>query len=338
MTTKLNRQWRLVARPVGLVKESDFEWREEPAPTPGEGELLVHNLYLSLDPTNRGWMNETATYLAPIAIGAVMRGITLGIVEQSRHAQFPEGALVRGTLGWQDYALSNGAGLSLLPNDPSIPLTAHLGLFGIIGPTAYFGLLDIGKPRAGETLVVSAAAGAVGSLVGQIGKIKGCRVVGIAGSEEKCRWIQDELGFDAAVNYKTEPVRAALKKHCPNGIDVHFENVGGEILDAALSLINLRARIVLCGLISQYNVTRPMPGPYYFANIVTRRARIEGFIVLDYMHRAHEAVRDLSQWHAEGKLRYRVDVVEGLENAPRALNKLFDGSNQGKLVVKVSRE
>jgi NADPH-dependent curcumin reductase CurA len=338
MPRKLNRQWRLAARPVGLVKESDFEWREETVPTPGESELLVHNLYLSLDPTNRGWMNETATYLRPVAIGEVMRGITLGVVEQSRHAQFPEGALVQGTLGWQDYALSNGTGLTLLPNDPSIPLSAYLGLYGIIGPTAYFGLLDIGKPRAGETLVVSAAAGAVGSLVGQIGKIKGCRVVGIAGSEEKCRWIKDELGFDAAINYKTEPVRATLKRRCPDGIDVHFENVGGEILDAALSLINLHARIVLCGLISQYNATRPVPGPYYFGNVLTRRARIEGFIILDYMHRAQEAVRELSQWHAEGRLRYRVEVVEGLENAPRTLNKLFDGSNQGKLIVKVSTD
>ena len=335
---KINRQWRLAARPVGLVKESDFEWREEPVPTPGEGELLVHNLYLSLDPTNRGWMNETATYLPSIAIGSVMRGITLGVVEQSRHARFPEGTLVQGTLGWQDYALSNGAGLTVLPDTPSIPLTAHLGLFGIIGPTAYFGLLDIGKPQPGETLVVSAAAGAVGSLVGQIGKIKGCRVVGIVGSDEKCRWIKDELGFDAAINYKTERVRASLKQHCPDGIDVHFENVGGDILDAVLSLINLRARIVLCGLIAQYNATRPVPGPYYFGNLLTRRARVEGFIVLDYAPRFQEAVRDLSQWYTEGKLRYRVEVVEGLENAPRALNKLFDGSNQGKLVVKLSTD
>jgi NADPH-dependent curcumin reductase CurA len=338
MTTKLNRQWRLAARPVGLIKESDFEWTQEPVPAPGEGELIVHNLYLSLDPTYRGWMNETATYLRPVAIGEVMRGITIGVVERSRHAQFPEGTLVQGTLGWQDYALTNGTGLTVLPNNPSIPLTAHLGLFGIIGPTAYFGLLDIGKPQAGETLVVSAAAGAVGSLVGQIGKIRGCRVVGIAGSEEKCRWIKDELGFDAALNYKTEPVRASLKQHCPDGIDIHFENVGGEILDAALSWINLRARIVLCGLISQYNATKPVPGPYYFANILVKRARVEGFIVLDYMHRAQEAIRDLSQWYAEGRLRYRVDVVEGLENAPRAINKLFDGSNMGKLVVKVSME
>lgn len=335
MTAKPNRQWRLAARPVGMIKESDFEWREEPVPAPAEGELVVRNLYLSLDPTYRGWMRETASYLRPVALGEVMRGITIGVVEQSRRAQIPEGALVQGMLGWQDYALTDGAGLTILPDDPSIPLTAHFGLFGIIGPTAYFGLLDIGKPQAGETLVVSTAAGAVGSLVGQIGKIKGCRVVGITGSDEKCRWIKDELGFDAAINYKTESVLASLKQHCPDGIDVHFENVGGEILDAALSLINLRARIVLCGLIAQYNATQPVPGPYNFANILRKRARVEGFIVFDSMHRAQEANHELRKWYAEGKLRYRVDVVEGLEHAPRAINKLFDGSNMGKLVVKV---
>ena len=335
---QVNRQWRLAARPVGLVKESDFEWREEPVPTPGEGELLIRNLYLSLDPTNRGWMNETATYLPPITLGTVMRGITLGVVEQSRHTRFPEGILVQGMLGRQDYSLSNGAGLTVLPDTPSIPLTAHLGLFGIIGPTAYFGLLDIGKPQPGETLVVSAATEAVGSLVGQIGKIKGCRVGGIAGSDEKCRWIRDELGFDAAINYKTERVQASQKQHCPDGIDIHFENIGGDILDAALSLINLRAHIVLCGPIAQYNATRPVPGPYTFGNLLTRRAHVEGFIVLDYAPRFQEAMRDLSQWYAEGKLRYRVEVVEGLKNAPRALNKLFDGSNQGKLIVRLSTD
>jgi hypothetical protein len=217
-------------------------------------------------------------------------------------------------------------------------LTAYLGLFGIIGPTAYFGLLDIGQPKAGETLVVSAAAGAVGSLAGQIGKIKGCRVVGIAGSDEKCRWITEELGFDAAINYKTEPVQERLKTHCPDGIDVYFENVGGEILDAVLSLINVRARIVICGLISQYNAKEPVPGPYNFRAILTQRARVEGFIILDYRDRFMEAFEALGRWLAEGKLHYRVDVIDGLENAPRALNKLFDGSNKGKLIVKVSEE
>ena len=225
--------------------------------------------------------------------------------------------------------------MTILPNDPSIPPTAFMGLFGHIGFTAYFGLLDIGKPQPGETLVVSAAAGAVGSLVGQIGKIKGCRVVGIAGSDDKCRWITEDLGFDAAINYKTESVLRALKTHCPKGIDIYFDNVGGNILDAALALINLRARIPLCGLISQYNATEPVPGPYNFANILVRRARVEGFIVMDYMNRAQEAVAELSKWLAEGKIKYRVEVVEGLEHAPEALNKLFDGSHSGKLVVKI---
>jgi NADPH-dependent curcumin reductase len=267
-----------------------------------------------------------------------MRSFGIGVVERSRNAKFPEGTLVQGFLGWQDYAISNGTDLNQFQKDPSVPLTAYLGLFSFIGMMAYFGLLDIGKPKAGETLVVSGAAGAVGSLVGQIGKIKGCRVVGIAGSEEKCRWLKDELGFDAAINYKTESVLESLKQHCPDGIDVYFENVGGEILDAVLSLINLRARIVLCGLISQYNATEPVPGPYNLLNIVTQRAKLEGFIILDYLDRAQEALADLGEWYAQGKIKYRVDAIDGLENAPSAVNKLFDGTNQGKLIIKVSEE
>ncbi|HET8678214.1 MAG TPA: NADP-dependent oxidoreductase [Blastocatellia bacterium] len=335
MTTKPNRQWRLAARPVGRLKDSDFQFTQEAAPTPRDGEVLVRNIYLSLDPTNRGWVNETASYLPPVQIGDVMRGSTIGIVEQSRNPKFSEGAYVQGLLGWQDYAVSDGTGLTALPVTPGLPLTAFFGLFGHIGLTAYFGLLDIGRPAPGETLVVSAAAGAVGSLVGQIGKIKGCRVVGLAGSDEKCRWIVDDLGFDSAINYKSEPVVEALKKHCPDGIDIDFENVGGKILDAILSLINLRARIVLCGLISQYNATEPVPGPYNFVNILVRRARVEGFIVMDYMNRAAEAVAELSKWLAEGRIKYRIDEVEGLERAPEALNRLFDGQNIGKLVVKI---
>jgi hypothetical protein len=275
------------------------------------------------------------TYLPAVALGEVMRGGAIGVIEQSRHPKFQEGDIVQGLLGWQQYALSDGTGLNVLPKNPAIPLTAYLGLFGHIGLTAYYGLLDVGKPKPGETLVVSAAAGAVGSIVGQIGKIKGCRVVGIVGTDEKCRWITEELGFDAAINYKTENVLENLKKHCPNGIDIDFENVGGAILDAVLSLINLRARIVLCGLISQYNADKPVPGPYNFASILVNRARIEGFIVLDYMDRAQEAMMELGQWLAEGKIKYRVEVVEGLEQAPRAVNKLFDGSHQGKLIVKI---
>jgi len=334
MTAKTNHQWRLVARPVGLLKESDFKWTEEPVPDISDGQILVRNLYISLDPTNRMWAMAD-TYLPAVPIGDVMRGGAIGIVEQSRNPKFKEGDHVQGLLGWQGYAVSDGKGLTVLPPMPGVPLTAFLGLFSHIGLTAYFGLLDIGKPQAGETLVVSAAAGAVGSLVGQIGKIKGCRVVGIAGSDEKCQWITQDLGFDAAINYKTEDVRESLKQHCPNGIDVDFENVGGKILDAILSLINLRARIVLCGLISGYNSTEPVPGPYNFSRILVQRARVEGFIVMDYYNRTMEAMTELGKWLMEGKIKYRIDEVEGLEQTPRALNRLFEGSNIGKLVVKI---
>lgn len=335
MTTRMNHKWLLMARPVGMIDESTFKWDEEPVQPLDENQVLVRNLYLSLDPANRGWVREEGSYMAPIPLGSVMLGGTVGVVEESRHPNFKPGENVQGLLGWQEYAISDGSNLSKLPNNPAIPLTAYLGLFGHIGLTAYFGLLDIAHPKAGETLVVSAAAGAVGSIVGQIGKIKGCRVVGIAGSDEKCKWITAELGFDVAVNYKKEKIREALKKACPNGIDIYFENVGGETLDAVLSMINLGARISVCGMISQYNATSPVPGPYNFINILTRRAKVQGFIVTDYLPRAAEAIPDLSKWYQEGKLKYRVDVIEGLENAPKALNKLFDGSNQGKLIIKL---
>jgi NADPH-dependent curcumin reductase CurA len=338
MRGKVNRQWRLAARPVGLIKESDFEWHEEPIPTLSEGEILVRNIYLSLDPANRGWLREVKSYIPAVAIDEVMRGITIGVVEQSRHANFQAGDIVQGMLGWQEYTVTDGVGMTRLPSDSGLPLTAFLGVFGIIGPTAYFGLLDIGKPKAGETLVVSAAAGAVGSLVGQIGKIKGCRVVGIAGTHEKCKWITQELGFNAAINYKSESVEESMKRHCPDGIDVYFDNVGGEILDIVLSLINVRARVVICGTISQANATELVPGPYNFRNILTQRARVEGFIVLDYVDRFQEAIEELRRWLAEARIQYRVDLVDGLENAPRAINKLFDGSNKGKLIIKVSEE
>jgi NADPH-dependent curcumin reductase CurA len=335
MTPRVNHQWQLAARPVGLIKESDYNWAEVAMPELEDGQVLIRTQYLSLDPANRGWIREGGSYMAPVDIGSVMPAGGVGTVEESRNPDFQPGDMVQGMLGWQEYLVSNGAGLNKLPQ-VGLPPTAFLGLFGHIGLTAYFGLLDIGEPKEGETLVVSAAAGAVGSIVGQIGKIKGCRVVGLAGSDEKCKWIVDELGFDAAINYKTENVSEALRKHCPKGIDIYFENVGGEILDAVLAQINNFARIPLCGLISTYNATAPVPGPYNFVNLLARRVRLQGFIVIDYMHRAAEGITELMKWYLEGKLKFRVEVVEGLEEAPRAVNKLFEGSNQGKLIVKVS--
>ncbi len=335
MAEKINHQWRLAAHPVGLIKDSDFQWVETPVAPLQDGEVLVHHQYLSLDPTNRGWAGEEDTYLPAVRIGEVMRGGGIGVVEESRNPNFQEGDIVQGLFGWQEYFTSNGETLNKLPIIPGLPMTAYLGLFSHIGATAYFGLLEIGNPQAGETLVVSTAAGAVGSLVGQIGKIKGCHVVGLTGSDEKCKWITEELGYDAAINYKTENLAASLKQHCPNGIDVYFENVGGKILDAVLLQINKHARIALCGLISQYNATEPVPGPYNFVQLLIKSARLEGFIVMDFMHRAQEAFQELGKWYMEGKLKYRVDLVEGLDQTVKAVNKLFDGSNQGKLIVKV---
>lgn len=335
MPTRINRRWLLASRPDGRLSTANFTWDESPVPDPQDGQVLIRTLQLSLDPTNRGWANATATYLPPIPLGEVMRGIGLGSVEESRHPGFRVGQLVQGLTGWQSYVLSDGRGLSPFDAVPGLPMEAYLGLLGHIGATAYFGLLEIGKPQPGETLVVSGAAGAVGSLVGQIGKIVGCRVVGIAGGPEKCRWLVEDLGFDAAIDYKREPVQPRLRVLSKPGIDVAFENVGGDILDAVLANINLRARIVLCGLIAQYNDAVPPPGPRYLGNILTKRARMEGFIITDYAARFPEALAKLAEWAMAGRLKYRVDVVEGLEHAPEALNKLFDGTNTGKLIVTV---
>lgn len=332
-------QWRLARRPSGDIGEGDLALQRKALPELRQGEIRVRTIYLSLDPTNRIWMSDIDQYMPPVQIGDVMRGLTIGVVEASANPDYRQGELVSGAWGWQSRAnIGTAERVAKIRPMAGVPLSAFQGLFGMIGCTAYFGMLDIGQPKAGETVVVTAAAGAVGSIAGQLAKIAGARVVGIAGSAEKCRWITEELGFDAAIDYRKEDVAAALGRHCPDGIDVDFENVGGPHLDDILARINIGARIALCGLIATYNADGPVPGPYLFRNILMKRATVKGFIVSDYAKRFPEANRDLAKWYGEGKLKYRVDIVDGLENAPTALRKLFDGSNNGKLMVRVSPE
>lgn len=326
-----NHQWRIAAHPSGQIHPADFQWHVEPVPPVQENQVLVRVLYLSLDPSDR-------VMAQALPLGALMLGLGIGQVEQSNHPSFQVGDLVQGMLGWQTYYLGDAAGLTPLPNLAGLPLAAYLAVFGIIGPTAYVGLLDIAQPRAGETLVVSAAAGAVGSLVGQLGKIAGCRVVGITGSDDKARWITETLGFDGAVNYKDGHLKAQLELLCPQGIDIYFDNVGGDILDTALAMLRPHARIVLCGFISQYNALDSIQGPANFYGLITQRARAQGFIIWDHLDRFDEAYTQIGRWLAEGKIRYRVDMVKGLEHAPSAMGRLFDGTNQGKLIVSVAEE
>jgi len=334
MSQPQNRQFRLAARPVGLPKDSDWEFVTAPATAPQDGELLVAVEYLSLDPAMRGWMNEGKSYVPPVQIGAVMRALGVGRVLESAAEGFAPGDQVSGPLGIQSHATLKASECRKI--DISLaPLPVYLNILGMTGMTAYFGLLEVGEPKAGETVVVSGAAGAVGATVGQIAKIKGCHVVGIAGGPDKCRYIVDELGFDAAIDYKAENVGKALKTSCPNGIDVYFDNVGGEILEACLAQINLRARIVICGAISQYNATTAPKGPANYLSLLVNRARMQGMIVFDYADRYHVAAKDMAGWMAAGKLKGREDIVEGLETFPHTLLKLFSGENFGKLVLKV---
>ncbi len=332
---RVNRQWRLKSRPTGLINADNFELVSQPMPQPGDGQLLIRNVYLSLDPAMRGWVTDLPSYVPPVPIGEVMRGLAVGIVEKSNHPKFSAGDRVQGMFGWQEYLLSNGEAITKLPQS-GLPFSAYLGLFGLAGLTAYSGLVEVGQPKPGETLLISGAAGSVGSLVGQIGKIEGLRVVGIAGTDEKCKWLREELAFDAAVNYKNANYADQLKAACPNGVDIYFENVGGKILETALSLMNPFGRLVICGLISQYNATAPVPGPSNLAMVITKRLKIQGFIATDYSSKTKDMLRDFTEWHSSGKLKYRVDIVMGLESAPVAINKLFDGSNHGKLIVQVS--
>jgi NADPH-dependent curcumin reductase len=334
MASHSNRKLVLVKRPVGEVTPDSFALREEPAPQPQEGEALVRNRYLSLDPTQQGWMKYD-TYMPAIPLGEVVRSSGVGEVAESRSPLYTKGQLVTGLVGWQEWSIADGGGRRMQPVPAGISPEDAVSVFGITGLTAYFGLLDVGKPKAGETLVVSGAAGATGSVAGQIGKIVGCRVVGIAGGPEKCRWLVEELGFDAAIDYKRDDVGAALAAACPKGVDVYFDNVGGEILDAVLLRINRGARIALCGAISTYTQEAPPPGPRHLIQLVVKHGVMEGFLVLDYVARFGEAVAALAKWKGEGRLTSRVDVVDGLEHTPAAFRRLFTGGNTGKLLVRV---
>jgi NADPH-dependent curcumin reductase CurA len=333
MNALTNHQFKLARRPVGMVQRSDFEYVEAPVLQPGDGEVLVKILYISLDPAMRGWMNEGKSYIAPVGIGEVMRAGAVGRVVASSDPGVAVGDHVVGALGVQEYAVAKGKGLTKV--DPGLaPLPVYLGTLGMPGMTAYFGLLDVGKPKAGDTVVVSGAAGAVGQVVGQIAKIKGCRVVGIAGGPDKCAYLRS-IGFDAAIDYKHEDLKAALKQHCPKGVDVYFDNVGGEILDAVLTQLAMHARIVICGAISQYNEAK-MKGPSNYMSLLVNRASMTGMVVFDYADRYAEAAREMAGWMATGKLKTREDVVEGLVTFPETLLKLFKGENTGKLVLKVA--
>ena len=331
----VNHQFRLAARPQGMAKRSDWNYTEEPVRDPGEGQVLIKVLYISLDPAMRGWMNEGRSYVPPVGIGEVMRAGGVGRVMASRNPSFNEGDYVAGMLGVQEYAATDGRNLQKI--DPRIaPLPVYMSALGMTGLTAYFGLLEVGQPKPGETVVVSGAAGATGMVVGQIAKIKGCRAVGIAGGPDKCHYLAEELGFDAAIDYKKEDVSKSLREHCPKGIDVYFDNVGGDILDASLAQLAMHARVVICGAISQYNSTTGVKGPANYLALLVNRARMQGFLVFDYIARYGEAVRELATWRAAGKLKSREDIVEGFNTFPETFLKLFRGENQGKLMIKVA--
>ena len=333
--TTLNHKFELAARPVGLPKRSDWKSAEEPVRDLRDGELLVKLLYISLDPAMRGWINEGKSYVPPVAIGEVMRAGGLGRVVDSKNPAFASGDCVTGLLGVQEYAVSDGK--NLMKIDPKIaPLPVYLGALGMTGMTAYFGLLDVGQPKPGDTVVISAAAGATGMVAGQIAKIKGCRAIGIAGGPQKCEFVVKQLGFDAAIDYKSEDVRKALQQHCPKGIDIYFDNVGGDILDAALSQLARGARVLICGAISQYNNTTPIKGPSNYLSLLVNRATMKGFLVFDYASRYAEAAREMAGWYAAGKLKTREDIAEGFNNFPEVFLKLLKGENTGKLMLKVA--
>jgi NADPH:quinone reductase len=330
-----NKQITLAARPKGMPKESDFKLIESPVPEPEAGQILVRMLYISVDPYMRGRMNDVKSYAPAVQIGEVMGGGAVGEVSASKNVRFQVGDAVEGFFGWQQYAISDGEGVRKL--DPSLaPVSTALSVLGMPGLTAYFGFLDIGKPRSGETVVVSGAAGAVGSLVGQIAKISGCRVIGIAGSDSKVAWLTGELGFDAAFNYKTtSDYSAKVNELCPEGVDIYFDNVGGTITDAVFSTLNRGARVVVCGQIAQYNAEKPEIGPRLLWHLIVKRARAEGFLVFDFAHRYAEGLRQLAMWLNAGKLKHREQFIDGIENTPRAFIGMLRGENTGKQLVRL---
>ncbi len=341
MSASVNRQIVLAARPQGAPQDSDFDLVETAVPRPGADGVLLRTLYLSLDPYMRGRMNDTKSYAKPVGLGEVMEGGAVSQVVESRHADFSPGEIVFSYSGWQDYALSDGSGLRKL--DPAAaPITTALGVLGMPGMTAYTGLLNIGQPKEGETLVVAAASGAVGSAVGQIGKIKGCRVVGIAGTAEKCAFVTDELGFDACIDHRAEDFEAQLAAACPDGIDIYWENVGGRVFEAVIPLFNFFARVPVCGLIAHYNATALPEGPNQLPKlmraVLTNRLRVQGFIVWDYAPQQAEFLDTVGGWVRDGRVKYREDIVDGLENAPRAMQGLLQGRNFGKQIIRVAAE
>ncbi|WP_312958315.1 NADP-dependent oxidoreductase [Stutzerimonas nitrititolerans] len=329
-----NRQFLLAQRPVGAPTRETFDFTENELGEPGPKQILVKNEYLSIDPAMRGWMNDAKSYIPPVGIGEVMRALGVGRVVASQHPDFKEGDYVNGALGVQDYFLGEPRGFYKVDPDQA-PLPRYLSALGMTGMTAYFALLAVGEPKAGETVVISGAAGAVGSVAGQIAKIKGCRVVGIAGGADKCRFLTEKLGFDTAIDYKNEELAAALKRECPKGVDVYFDNVGGDILDAVLSRISVGARVVICGAISQYNNKDAIKGPANYLSLLVNRARMQGMVVTDYVARYPEAMQEMAGWLQSGQLKSKEDIVEGLETFPETLMKLFTGGNFGKLVLKV---
>lgn len=334
MTDQTNRQFLLAKRPVGAATRDTFTFQQVPVVQPKDGQILVKNEYLSLDPAMRGWMNEGKSYIPPVALGDVMRALGVGKVIASAHPGFAVGDYVNGALGMQGYFTGEPRGFYKV--DPKlVPLPVYLSALGMTGMTAYFALLDVGAPKTGDTVVISGAAGAVGSIAGQIAKLKGCRVVGIAGGQEKCKRLVEEFGFDGVIDYKNEDMLAGLKRECPKGVDVFFDNVGGDILDAVLSRLNFKARVIICGAISQYNNKEAVKGPANYLSLLVNRARMEGFVVMDYADRYAAAGQEMAGWLLKGQLKSKEHIVEGLESFPESLAKLFSGENHGKLVLKV---